>query len=133
MFSDCPPQPIYSQTWDVSCVTKYLLTLGNSRYLSLKQLLWKLAMSFALTFPERVYALTKLDLRYCPVLPEGIRSAIPSSKVDPLFISNVSLHSSLLRELASTLESTLIFSKHTLCVERRSLQRLIQMCHYQIF
>lgn len=72
MFSDCPLQPIYSQTWDVSCVTKYLLTLGNSRYLSLKQLLWKLAMSFALTFPERVSALTKLDLRYCPVLPEGV-------------------------------------------------------------
>ena len=29
-------------------------------------------MSFALTFPERVSALTKLDLRYCPVLPEGV-------------------------------------------------------------
>ena len=95
-------------------------------------------MLFFLTCPERVSALTKLDLRHCRVLPEGveftlsaprkggstdqlpkaffahfpsnsklcpveslrsylkatrtIRATIPSSKVDPLFISYVKPH-----------------------------------------
>ena len=103
--------------------------------LSLNQLSWKLARLFSLTCPERV---TKLDLRHCHILPEGvgfmlssprkrgtadqlpkaffarfpsnsrlcpvetlrcflkatrkIRSAIPSSKPDPLFISYVKPH-----------------------------------------
>ena len=138
MFNNRPPKPRYSHTWDVSSVTKYLTSLGNNRSLPLKQLSWKLAMLFSLACPERVSALTKLDLRYCRVLPEGvefalaaprkrgstdqipkaffarfssnsklcpvetlrsylkatraIRPTIPSSKVDPLFISYVKPH-----------------------------------------
>ena len=138
MFNNRPPRPRYSHTWDVASVTKYLASLGNNRSLSLKQLSFKLAMLFFLTCPERVSALTKLDLRHCHVLPEGveftlsaprkggstdqlpkaffarfpsksklcpveslrsylkatctIRATIPSSKVDPLFISYVKPH-----------------------------------------
>ena len=138
MFNNRPPGPRYSHTWDVASVTKYLASLGNNRSLSLKQLSFKLAMLFSLTCPERVSALTKLDLRHCRVLPEGveftlsaprkrgstdqlpkaffarfpsnsklcpveslrsylkatrtIRATIPSSKVDPLFISYVKPH-----------------------------------------
>ena len=67
-----PPVPKYSHTWDVAQVTKYLSSLGNSTSLSLKQLSEKLAMLFALSCPERVSSLSRLDLRFCRLLPEGI-------------------------------------------------------------
>ena len=80
MFNNCPPKPRYSHTWEVSSVTSYLASLGSNRSLSLKQLSWKLAMLFSLTCPERVSALTKLDLRHCHILPEGVEFMLSSPR-----------------------------------------------------
>ena len=80
MFNNRPPKPRYSHTWEVSSMTKYLASLGSNRSLSLKQLSWKLAMLFSLTCPERVSALTKLDLRHCYILPEGVEFMLSSPR-----------------------------------------------------
>ena len=80
MFNNRPPKPRYSHTWEVSSVTKYLASLGSNRSLSLKQLSWKLAMLLSLTCPERVSALTKLDLRHCHILPEGVEFMLSSPR-----------------------------------------------------
>ena len=80
MFNNRPPKPRYSHTWEVSSMTKYLASLGSNRSLSLKQLSWKLAMLFSLTCPERVSALTKLDLRHCHILPEGVEFMLSSPR-----------------------------------------------------
>ena len=61
-------------------MTTYLASLGSNRSLSLKQLSWKLAMLFSLTCPERVSALTKLDLRHCHILPEGVEFMLSSPR-----------------------------------------------------
>ena len=37
-------------------------------------------MLFSLTCPERVSALTKLDLRHCHILPEGVEFMLPSPR-----------------------------------------------------
>ena len=51
------PKPCYSQTWDVSTVTSYLVKMGNNSDISLKKLSWKLAtilLSLAQSgFPSR--------------------------------------------------------------------------------
>ena len=60
-------------------MTTYLASLGSNRSLSLEQLSWKLAMLFSLTCPERVSSLTKLDLRHCHILPEGVEFMLSSS------------------------------------------------------
>ena len=80
MFNNRPPKPRYSHTWEVSLVTTYLASLGSNRSLSLKQLSWKLAMLFSLTCPERVSALTKLDLRHCRILPDGVEFILSSPR-----------------------------------------------------
>ena len=80
MFNNRPPKPRYSHTWEVSSVTTYLVSLGSNKSLSLKHLSWKLAMLFSLTCPERVSALTKLDLRHCHILPEGVEFMLPSPR-----------------------------------------------------
>ena len=80
MFNNRPPKPRYSHTWEVSLVTTYLASLDSNRSLSLKQLSWKLAMLFSLTCPERVSALTKLDLRHCHILPEGVEFMLSSPR-----------------------------------------------------
>ena len=80
MFNNRPPKPRYSHTWEVGLVTTYLASLGSNRSLSLKQLTWKLAMFFSLTCPERVSALTKLDLRHCHILPEGVEFTLSSPR-----------------------------------------------------
>ena len=80
MFNNRPPKPRYSHTWEVSSVTAYLASLGSNRSLSLKQLSWKLAMLFSLTCSERVSALTKLDLRHCHILPEGVEFMLSSPR-----------------------------------------------------
>ena len=72
MFNNRPPKPRYFRTWEVSLMTTYLASLGSNRSLSLKQLSWKLAMLFFLTCPERVLALTKVDLHHCHILPERV-------------------------------------------------------------
>ena len=80
MFNNRPPKPRYFHTWEVSSVTTYLASLGSNRSLSLKQLSWKLAVLFSLTCPERVSALTKLDLRHCHILPEGVEFMLSSPR-----------------------------------------------------
>ena len=80
MFNNRPPKPRYSHTWEVSSVTTYLASLGRNRSLYLKQLSWKLAMLFSLTRPERVSALTKLDLRHCHIIPEGVEFMLSSPR-----------------------------------------------------
>ena len=80
MFNNRPPKPRYSHTWEVSLATTYLASLGSNRSLSLKQLSWKLAMLFSLTCRERVSALTKLDLRHCRILPDGVEFILSSPR-----------------------------------------------------
>ena len=79
MLNNRPPKPRYSHTWEVNSLTTYLASLGSNRSLYLKQLSRKLAMLFSLTCPERVSALTKLDLRHCHILPEGVEFILLSS------------------------------------------------------
>ena len=51
---------------------KYMISLGKNSTLSLQVLSIKLLTLFSLTCPQRISALTSLDLRYCSVLPEGV-------------------------------------------------------------
>ena len=67
-----PPNPRYTHTWDVHLVQNYLDCLGKTKLLPLKLLSIKLAILFALSWPERAASLAKLDLRHCRVSPEGV-------------------------------------------------------------
>ena len=67
-----PPQPRYETTWDVSKVLDFIVSLGPSENLSLRDLTWKLAMLLALTRPSRSADLAKLDLRFRRITPEGV-------------------------------------------------------------
>ena len=71
-FHQRPPQPHYTQTWDVGVVTAYIHSQGENTSLSLQELSHKLAMLLALTRPSRSVDLAKLDLnnRYYSV--EGV-------------------------------------------------------------
>ena len=80
MFNNRPPKPRYSHTWDVTYVTKFLASLVINRSLSVKQLSLKFAMLFSLTCKERVSALTKLDVRYCRVLPEEVEFTLSAPR-----------------------------------------------------
>lgn len=61
-FHQRPPQPRYTQTWDVNIVTSYIKARGENWTLSLQDLSHKLAMLMALTRPSRSADLAKLDL-----------------------------------------------------------------------
>ena len=67
-----PPQPRYSETWDVSKVTAYIETQGDNDSLSLADLTHKTVMLLALTRPSRSADLSQLDLRFRRYLPEGV-------------------------------------------------------------
>ena len=71
-FNERPPQPRYSQTWDVSMVTAYLDSLGDNADLDLPDLTMKLTIFMALTRPTRSSDLTSLDLRFRRYAPEGV-------------------------------------------------------------
>ena len=47
-FHQRPPQPRYTQTWDVSMVTSYIRSMGTNNSFSLQNLSHKLAMLMAL-------------------------------------------------------------------------------------
>ena len=68
-FNEHPPQPRYSQTWDVNKVTSYIDHMGENvkRALSMK-----LTMLLALTRPTRSSDLTSLDLQFRRYIPEGV-------------------------------------------------------------
>ncbi len=51
-FRERPPQPRYSETWDVSKVTSHLDSLGNTDQLSLQDLTFKTVIFMALTRPS---------------------------------------------------------------------------------
>ena len=68
-FNERPPQPRYSQTWDVNTVTAYLDSLGDNANLDLPDLTMKL---LALTRPTRSSDLTSLDLQFRRYSPEGV-------------------------------------------------------------
>ena len=71
-FHERPPQPRYSETWDVSKVTAYLQSMGGNDTLSLSDLTHKTVMLMALTRPSRSADLTGLNLDHRKYSPEGV-------------------------------------------------------------
>lgn len=59
-----PPKPRYSNTWDVDVVLDYLVALGPSNLLEIKQLTLKLTFLLAICCPRRVSELAALSLEY---------------------------------------------------------------------
>ena len=55
-----PPQPRYTQTWDVDVVIKYICSMGDNKELSLKTLSLKLAILMALVDASRTSELAAL-------------------------------------------------------------------------
>ena len=64
IFHERPPQPRYSETWNVAAVTTYIESLGENDSLSLAILTHKLVMLLALTRPSRSADLSQLDLKF---------------------------------------------------------------------
>lgn len=62
MFYIRPPVPKYALTWDVGKVVSFLKGLPQVKYLSLKQLSFKLAMLVSLTSADRGQSLALMDL-----------------------------------------------------------------------
>lgn len=58
-----PPQPRYTQVWDVNKVLRYLRTLSPVKLLSLKNLTLKLVMLIALTNATRVQTIQLLTVK----------------------------------------------------------------------
>ena len=71
-FHQRPPQPRYSQTWDVGLVTGYIKSKGENKSTPLQDLTHKLAMLMALTRPSRSADLAKLSLDRRSYSPEGV-------------------------------------------------------------
>ena len=67
-----PPQPRYTDTWEVSSVLGYLSSMGENSDLSLKLLSGKLALLMALVSASRSSELQSLDLRFRIFKPEGV-------------------------------------------------------------
>ena len=72
VFHQRPPQPRYSETWDVNVVATYLESLGENETLPLPVLTHKTVMLLALTRPSRSADLSQLDLTGRRYLPEGV-------------------------------------------------------------
>ena len=72
VFHQRPPQPRYSETWDVNVVTTYLESLGENETLPRPVLTHKTVMLLALTRPSRSADLSQLDLTGRRYLPEGV-------------------------------------------------------------
>ena len=70
-FHERPPQPRYSETWDVSKVTSYLDSLGNNYELSTEELTFKTVTLMALTRPSRSVDLASLNPEYRRYSPKG--------------------------------------------------------------
>lgn len=71
-FHERPPQPRYSETWDVSKVTSYLESMGSNHTLSISDLTHKTVMLMALTRPSRS---ADLNLTHRKYSPEGVTFA----------------------------------------------------------
>lgn len=72
-----PPLPRYTNSWKVSKVLDYLVSLGPNDQLSLKSLSLKLAILFMLTSAERSSEVQAHDLRFRKFLPEGVLFNLP--------------------------------------------------------
>ena len=73
IFHERPPQPRYSETWNVGIVvTTYIESLGGNDSLSLAVLTHKSVMLLALTRPSISADLSQLDLKFRRYLPEGV-------------------------------------------------------------
>ena len=72
IFHERPPQPRYSETWDVTRVTSYIESLGDNDNLSLADLTHNTVMLLALTRPSRSADMSHLDLTFRRYLPEGV-------------------------------------------------------------
>jgi hypothetical protein len=64
VFQEKPPQPRYTDTWDVDIVLNHLASLGSNEGLSDSQLTHKLAMLLALTTASRASEIQALDVGY---------------------------------------------------------------------
>ena len=73
-----PPQPRYSDTWNVDMVIQHLQSLGNNSKLTLKVLGQKLALLMALVEASRSSELHALDVRYRVFKPEGVLFSLPT-------------------------------------------------------
>jgi hypothetical protein len=69
IFHKRPPQPRYSESWDVSTVTSYIESLDENDSLCLASLTHK---SVALTRPSTSADVSQLDLRFRRYLPVGV-------------------------------------------------------------
>ena len=67
-----PPQPRYSETWDVDVVVKYINCIGDNKELSLKAISLKLAILMALVEASRTSELAALDIKFRYFKPEGV-------------------------------------------------------------
>ena len=57
-----PPTPRYAVTWDVDKVVEYLLSMPSVKFLSLKDLTYKLVMLVSLTSADRGQSLALMDI-----------------------------------------------------------------------
>ena len=73
-----PPQPRYSDTWNVDMVIRHLQSLGNYSKLTLKVLGQKLALLMALVEASRSSEIHALDVRYRVFKPEGMLFSLPT-------------------------------------------------------
>ena len=64
LFRQNPPKPRYAETWDVDTVLRFIVSLGNNKNLSLKELTLKLAFLLAICSPKRVSELAALSLNH---------------------------------------------------------------------
>ena len=62
VFHQRPPQPRYTQTWDVGLIITYIQSKGENESFPLQDLTHKLAMLMVLTRPSRSADLTNLNL-----------------------------------------------------------------------
>jgi len=72
VYNSRPPEPQYSDTWDMASVLAWLKRLGDNKDLSLKKLSGKLALLMALVSASRTSELHALDLRYRRYSAEGV-------------------------------------------------------------
>ena len=78
IYNSRPPQPRYTDTWNVDVVLSYLVSLGVNSQLSLKQLSQKLVILMALVQASRSSELHALDVRFRVHKPDGVVFTLPT-------------------------------------------------------
>ena len=62
IFNKNPPNPRYTQTWNVNNILSYIISMKNDQDLSLKEITLKLCMLMALASASRSSEIHKLDI-----------------------------------------------------------------------